>query len=183
MGKNCGWFLVVSVWCFIALLIMTLASFLSRTSFSRPELSWGISWPPSVCGSGCSCRWRRRLNDVSQASAPHPAHHCSKIIINSFIKSASQQMPHYHVMFSTFIQFFFSLYPTLFASKDSRYSLADSCPSSLLYPLVNSPSACLDGLKGIQIKNAFYWIVRWSSVLSRKLRAVCPHERSSHLQL
>lgn len=127
---------------------MTLASFLSRTSFSRPELSWGISWPPSVCGSGCSCRWRRRLSDVSQASAPHPAHRFWKIII-IIIESASQQMPHYHVMFSTFIRFF---YPTLFASKDSRYSLADSCPSSLLYPLVNSPSACLDGLKGIQMR-------------------------------
>lgn len=40
-----------------------------------------------------------------------------------------------------------NVYLTRLASKDSRYSLAESCPRSLLYPLVKSPSACLGGLQ------------------------------------
>lgn len=37
---------------------------------------------------------------------------------------------------------------TRFPIRDSRYLRAESCPSSLLYPLVNRPSACLVGLHG-----------------------------------
>lgn len=39
-------------------------------------------------------------------------------------------------------------YLTRFPIRDSRYLRAESCPSSLLYPLVNRPSACLVGLHG-----------------------------------
>lgn len=39
-----------------------------------------------------------------------------------------------------------NIYLTRLASKDSRYSLAESCPRSLLYPLVKRPSACRGGL-------------------------------------
>lgn len=38
------------------------------------------------------------------------------------------------------------IYLTRFPIRDSRYLRAESCPRSLLYPLVNSPSACLVGL-------------------------------------
>lgn len=37
-------------------------------------------------------------------------------------------------------------YLTRFPIRDSRYLRAESCPRSLLYPLVNRPSACLVGL-------------------------------------
>lgn len=34
-------------------------------TFSSPlRPSWGTSWPPSVCGSGCSCLWRWRPSDA-----------------------------------------------------------------------------------------------------------------------
>lgn len=38
---------------------------------------------------------------------------------------------------------------TRFPIRDSRYLRADSCPRSLLYPLVNRPSACLVGLMDV----------------------------------
>ncbi len=53
---------------------------------------------------------------------------------------------------------------TRFPIRDSRYLRAESCPRSLLYPLVNRPSACLVGLQSITqqiaLKSDYIWCIQ-----------------------